>query len=61
MKVVEVEEKGAFRMRATLQMSKINNHTVDKDNSNITIDDFKDDILKLSHGKKNHVLFKIIN
>ena len=40
---------------------KINNNTVDNDNSNITIDDFKDDILKLSHGKKNHVLFKIIN
>ena len=40
---------------------KINNNTVDNDNSNITIDDFKDDILKLSHGKKNHVLLKIIN
>ena len=40
---------------------KINNNTVNNDNSNITIDDFKDDILKLSHGKKNHVLFKIIN
>ena len=31
---------------------KINNNTVNNDNSNITIDDFKDDILKLSHGKK---------
>ena len=40
---------------------KVNNNTVDKENSNITIVDFKDDILKLSHGKKNHVLFKIIN
>ena len=40
---------------------KINNNTVNNDNSNITINDFKDDILKLSHGKKNHVLFKIIN
>ena len=40
---------------------KINNNTVNNDNSNITIDDFKDNILKLSHGKKNHVLFKIIN
>ena len=40
---------------------KINNNTVNNDNSNITIDDFRDDILKLSHGKKNHVLFKIIN
>ena len=40
---------------------KVNNSTVDKESSNITIDDFKDNILKLSHGKKNHVLFKIIN
>ena len=38
---------------------KVNNNTIDKESSNITIDDFKNDILKLSHGKKNHVLFKI--
>jgi len=40
---------------------KVNNNTIDKENYNITINDFKDNILKLSHGKKNHVLFKIIN
>ena len=38
---------------------KVNNNTINNESSNITIDDFKDDILKLSHGKKNHVLFKI--
>ena len=40
---------------------KINNKTINNDKSNITIDDFKDDVLKLSHGKKNHVIFKITN
>ena len=40
---------------------KVNNNTIDKQVANITVDDFKDNILKLSHGKKNHVLFKIIN
>ena len=38
---------------------KVNNNTIDKQVTNITVDDFKDNILKLSHGKKNHVLFKI--
>jgi len=38
---------------------KVNNNTIDKQVANITVDDFKDNILKLSHGKKNHVLFKI--
>ena len=40
---------------------KVNNKTVDQENSVITINDFKDNILKLSHGKKNHILFKITN
>ena len=40
---------------------KVNNNTINSDNINITIDNFKDNILKLSHGKKNHVLFKITN
>ena len=31
---------------------KVNNNTVDQENSVITINDFKDNILKLSHGKK---------
>ena len=35
---------------------KVNNNTVDKENFNITINDFKDNILKLSHGKKNHII-----
>ena len=40
---------------------KVNNNPVDQENSVITINDFKDNILKLSHGKKNHILFKISN
>jgi len=40
---------------------KVNNNTINQENSSITINDFKDNILKLSHGKKNHVLVKIIN
>ena len=40
---------------------KVNNNTINNESSNITFDDFKDNILKLSHGKKNHVLFKITN
>ena len=40
---------------------KVNNNSIVQEDSNITISDFKDDILKLSHGKKNHILFKITN
>jgi len=40
---------------------KVNNNPVGQENSVITINDFKDNILKLSHGKKNHILFKITN
>ena len=40
---------------------KVNNNPIIQENSNIAISDFKDNILKLSHGKKNHVLVKIIN
>ncbi len=40
---------------------KVNNNTVDQENSTITIKDFKDRVLKLSHGKKKHVLVKIFN
>jgi len=40
---------------------KVNNNLIVEENSIITIVDFKDNILKLSHGKKNHVLVKIIN
>ena len=40
---------------------KVNNNSITQENLNITINDFNDDILKLSHGKKNHVLIKIIN
>ncbi len=39
---------------------KINNSTVTDESLNINISDFKDNVLKLSHGKKNHVLIKII-
>jgi len=40
---------------------KVNNNTINDESLSITINDFKENILKLSHGKKNHVLFKIIN
>ena len=40
---------------------KVNNNPVDQENSVITVNDFKNNILKLSHGKKNHILFKITN
>ena len=42
---------------------KINDIPIQKDNYKITINDFKNSkkILKLSHGKKNHVIIKIIN
>ena len=39
---------------------KINNSTVTDENLSINVSDFEDDVLKLSHGKKNHVLIKII-
>ena len=41
-------------------MNKVNNNTVNNDNSNITIDDFKNDILKLSHGKKITYYLKLL-
>ena len=39
---------------------KINNSTVTDENLSINVSDFEDDVLKLSHGEKNHVLIKII-
>ena len=40
---------------------KLNNNTVEDDKLNISIDSFnKDNILKISHGKKNHVILKLI-
>ncbi|MDC3151770.1 tyrosine--tRNA ligase [Candidatus Pelagibacter sp.] len=49
-------------IRRTIKNSglKINNSTVTDENLAINVSDFEDDILKLSHGKKNHVLIKII-
>ena len=49
----EVEEQLKFGL-------KINNSTVTDENLSINVSDFEDDVLKLSHGKKNHVLIKII-
>ena len=42
---------------------KIDDTPVKKDNYLISADDFKDDIdlFKLSHGKKNHVIIKLVN
>jgi len=39
---------------------KINNETITDEKMNISINNFKNNILKLSHGKKNHVIIKII-
>ncbi len=39
---------------------KINNKTVETDQLNIFLNDFNKNILKLSHGKKNHIIIKII-
>ena len=49
-------------IRRTIKNSglKINNSTVTDENLAINVSDFEDDVLKLSHGKKNHVLIKII-
>ena len=49
-------------IRRTIKNSglKINNSTVTDENLVINVSDFEDDVLKLSHGKKNHVLIKII-
>ncbi len=49
-------------IRRTIKNSglKINNSTVADENLSINVSDFEDGVLKLSHGKKNHVLIKII-
>ena len=49
-------------IRRTIKNSglKINNSTVTDENLSINVSNFEDDVLKLSHGKKNHVLIKII-
>jgi len=40
---------------------KLNNETVENDKLNVSINNFNNDkILKLSHGKKNHVILKLI-
>ena len=40
---------------------KINNETVENDKLNVSLNNFnQENFLKLSHGKKNHVIFKII-
>ena len=41
---------------------KINNQTVESDQLNISLNNFNNqNFLKLSHGKKNHVILKLIN
>ena len=49
-------------IRRTIKNSglKVNNSTVTDENLTINVSDFKDEVLKISHGKKNHVLIKII-
>ncbi len=50
-------------IRRTIKNSglKVNNSTITDENLTINVSDFKDDVLKLSHGKKNHVLIKVIH
>ncbi len=49
-------------IRRTIKNSglKVNNSTVKDENLAINVSDFENNVLKLSHGKKNHVLIKII-
>ena len=49
-------------IRRTIKNSglKVNNSTVTDENLIIYLSDFSGEVLKLSHGKKNHVLIKII-
>ncbi len=49
-------------IRRTIKNSglKVNNSAVTDENLVINVSDFEGDVLKLSHGKKNHVLIKII-
>ena len=49
-------------IRRTIKNSglKINNSTVTDENLVINVSNFENDVLKLSHGKKKHVLIKII-
>ena len=40
---------------------KINNETVENDKLNVSLNNFNlENFLKLSHGKKNHVILKIV-
>ena len=40
---------------------KINNETVENDKLNVSLNNFnQENFLKLSHGKKNHVILKIV-
>jgi tyrosyl-tRNA synthetase len=40
---------------------KINNETVENDKLNVSLNNFNQkNFLKLSHGKKNHVILKIV-
>ena len=39
---------------------KINDKILSDEKTNISLDFFKDSIIKVSHGKKKHFIFKII-
>ena len=56
-----LKSKGEVRRAIKNLGIKVNNNTIGKENFVISNNDFKDNILKLSHGKKNHILFKITN
>jgi len=52
--------KGEIRRTIKNSGLKLNNSTVSDENLIINVSDFEDNALKLSHGKKKHVLIKVI-
>ena len=57
-----LKSKGEVRRAIKDKGIKINDTPVDKDDYLVSLEIFKDlDLIKLSHGKKNHVIIKLIN
>ena len=55
-----INSKSEVRRAINNNGIKINNEVITNDKLSITYNLFKNNILKLSHGKKNHVIIKII-
>ena len=57
-----LKSKGEVRRAIKDKGIKINDDPIDNDNYLLTVEIFKDlDLIKLSHGKKNHVIIKLTN